>query len=163
MTGRMTGRITGRMSGRCSRVASLMMVGLLSLATQADAPRDQSIQVTSAWTRPTPEGASMAVGYLTIDNHSQHAVQLRSASSSWAQEVTLHESRLDGGMARMTAVDLKIGAGQRASLKPGGMHLMLMGLTRPYRLGEEVPLQLSFSDGQVIKTSLLVRAEAKQP
>ncbi len=163
MTGRLTGPLTGRMSGRCNRVAWLMMVGLLSLAAYADAPRDQLIQVSAAWTRPTPEGTSIAVGYLTIDNHSQHAVQLVSASSPWAQQVTLHESRLDGGMARMTAVDLQIGAGQRASLKPGGMHLMLMGLTQACRLGDAVPLQLSFSDGQIVKTSLLVRTEAKQP
>jgi copper(I)-binding protein len=45
-------------------------------------------------------------------------------------------------MRPLAAMDIP--AGQTATPGPGGMHIMLLGLTRPLREGESFPLTLSF-------------------
>jgi hypothetical protein len=149
---------------RVSGIAVLLSaLGLLSMPTYASVSSEQSIRVLSAWTRPTPPGISMAVGYLTIENHRQQPVTLSSVSSPWAHHVDVHESRMEAGMVHMGAMQLQIGAGESVHLRPGGLHLMLMDLTQPLRLGQAVPVRLSFSDGQTISATLVVRADADRP
>ena len=47
---------------------------------------------------------------------------------------------------KMRQVDgLDLPAGQAVTLKPGGYHIMLTGLTRPLKEGETVSLTLSFA------------------
>jgi len=45
-------------------------------------------------------------------------------------------------MRPLAAIDIP--AGQTGTLSPGGMHIMLLGLTQPLREGQSFPLTLSF-------------------
>jgi copper(I)-binding protein len=45
-------------------------------------------------------------------------------------------------MRPLAGVDLP--AGQKVTLKPGGMHIMLVGLRQPLKQGDSFPLTLSF-------------------
>jgi hypothetical protein len=57
----------------------------------------------------------------------------------------VHATVHDLDTVRMKRVDpLHVGAGERLTLEPGGMHLMLIGLEAPLREGEKVPLVLRF-------------------
>ncbi len=139
--------------------ALLLTTVLLSAAAWAGSA---SVHVTAAWTRPTPEGLGIAVGYMTLTNTGAKPVRLMTITSAIASHVEVHESRVQEGMAHMTETVLQIEAGQQRRLQPGGVHLMLMGLSRPLRLDEEVPLEMTFSDGQVLRTALRVRPEPVQ-
>jgi copper(I)-binding protein len=53
---------------------------------------------------------------------------------------------------------LPIPAGKMINLSPGGMHLMLVGLKKPLKEGEQVALTLVFKDNAGKSSSLEVTA-----
>ena len=53
---------------------------------------------------------------------------------------------------------LEVAAGATVSLQPGGMHLMLTGLTGPLRVGDHVELDLAFQHAGTV----VVDAEVRQ-
>jgi hypothetical protein len=46
----------------------------------------------------------------------------------------------------------------RVELKPGGAHLMLVDIKRPFKAGEKIPLTLRFEKAGEVKVELQVRA-----
>jgi iron complex transport system substrate-binding protein len=135
-------------------LAVLMLESVCSATSAAETPRAPIVE--SGWARPTSEGMTMGAGYLTIRNPGP-AVHLVAARSALATRVEVHESRLEGGMARMRAVpDLLVGAGQTLRFEPGGLHLMLIGLTTSLRAGAHVPLVLRFEPGGEVAADLVV-------
>ena len=124
---------------------------LLALACTSRAPR---IEVKGAWARPSVARGmedpappdSPGVVYLTVGNRGGLPDRLLSATTEVADVVEIHETRVEGERTRM--VHLVDGAAipARATLvlRPGGMHLMLLGLRRHLRPGESFPLTLRF-------------------
>ena len=109
------------------------------------------IEVSDAWVRATTgsDDASMTGAFMEISNDGDAAVRLVGATSPAARMVEVHTMVMkDGAMVMQELVDgLEIEAGSHAHLRPGGDHVMLMGLTDPLPAGEEVSLTLEFSDG----------------
>ena len=72
--------------------------------------------------------------------------RLVSVSTPLAKEAELHNMVMEGGIAKMRplAGGIELPAGQPVTLKPGGMHIMLMGLAEPLRPGDSFPMTLSF-------------------
>ena len=81
--------------------------------------------------RATVAGMSSSAAYLKITNNSVSDDRLIAAKATIAQRVEIHSMELDQGVMRMRAVDggLAIAAGDSVTLAPGGLHIMLMGLT----------------------------------
>lgn len=129
--------------------AGWLVVTLLFLAVSARAADQQvvDISVTSPWSRATALGAPNGVVYLGIVNHSGVSDRLAEVTSDAAARVQIHQS-MDGmpGMMMMEPVKngVPIPAGQTVTLKPGGLHIMLMGLKRQLKPGDTVPLSLTF-------------------
>ena len=118
------------------------------------------LTITDAWSRPAVAGGTGA-GFLTIRNNGGKADRLVAASSTAAQAVEMHESVAENGVMRMRplpSVDLPAGA--TATLAPGGMHLMLVRLQAPLRLGDRVPVTLHFARAGAVHVDLVVRAAA---
>jgi copper(I)-binding protein len=71
----------------------------------------------------------------------------------------------DGDVMRMRPVDgVEIRAGQTVTLRPGGFHLMLIGLSQPLRQGETVPVTLRFERAGDVQVALSVQAAgAREP
>jgi hypothetical protein len=62
-------------------------------------------------------------------------------------------------MMRMRHVDpLALAAGTDVDLTPGGMHIMLMGLTQPLTLGMEFDVTFALTDGQQLRLAVVVGA-----
>jgi copper(I)-binding protein len=62
--------------------------------------------------------------------------------------VELHAHIEEGGMVKMRRVQrIELAAGEEVALKPGGFHVMLIGLKRRLTPGEEVAFTLEFADG----------------
>ena len=52
---------------------------------------------------------------------------------------------MDGGVMRMRKVDgIEVAPGSPTVLKPGGLHVMFLGLKKPLTLGETVAVTLTF-------------------
>ena len=91
-------------------------------------------------------GASTnSAAYLLVRNDGGTGDRLTGAESPAASRVELHESFMEGEVMRMRKVDsLDIPAGSEVELKPGGLHIMLLGITGPLVEGEEIELTLHF-------------------
>jgi periplasmic copper chaperone A len=103
------------------------------------------VQVDKPWVRATAPGAQVAAGYLVIRNQGAAADRLVSASSPAAGKVELHVNINDNGVMKMREVPgYDVPARGSFELKPGGPHLMLTDIKRPFREGEKVPVKLKF-------------------
>jgi periplasmic copper chaperone A len=101
------------------------------------------LEVGNAWARATPAKAENGVAYLTI--RTSTADRLVSVSSPVAKKAELHTMEMSGMVMKMRPLaGLDIPAGQSVTLKPGGEHIMLMGLNGPLREGQSFPLTLTF-------------------
>ena len=102
-----------------------------------------SIEIKEAWARATPGGAQNGAAYVTLV--SPTGDRLTGVSSPVAEKAELHQMTNDGGIMKMrevTAIDLP--PGTSVSLKPGGLHVMLMGLKHPLQPGQSLPMTLQF-------------------
>ena len=121
---------------------SFFFVACLLIASGAMGQTGQ-LEIKTPWARATPGHAENGAAYLTIV--SPTADRLTAASSPVAKKVELHTMSMQGGVMKMrplAAIDIP--AGQPVTLSPGGMHMMLEGLTQPLREGQPFPLTLSF-------------------
>lgn len=145
------------------RIASMLCaaaLGAMSLASASAAPKSAApLHLSQAWSRATPPAAATGAGYLTISNTGKSADRLIGGSTSVAAKLEIHEMSMTGGVMRMRPVagGLAIGPGQSVTLKPGGYHLMLIGLKRPLKAGERVPVTLTFERAGAVRIELDVR------
>ncbi len=115
------------------------------------------IHVENAWSRATPPGATIGVGYMKIRNDAAVQDRLIGASSPAAQKVETHITIKDGDISRMRPVKgYDIPANGVFELKPGGPHLMLVDLRAPLKAGDNVPLVLKFERSGEVKVELHV-------
>lgn len=115
--------------------------------------------VTGAFARATPPNAQVAGGFLTITSQ-DGADRLLSAASPVADRVEIHEMTMQGDVMTMRPQPegLAIPAGETVELKPGGYHLMMLGLKQPLVEGETLPMSLSFEKAGKVDITLQVRA-----
>jgi copper(I)-binding protein len=122
------------------------------------------IAVTAAFARAAaaPGGASAAYMTLTTGGGPD---RLLSAASPAAAKVELHTHTLDAqGVARMMQVQaIEVAPGSPTELKPGGLHVMLMGLTAPLAEGQSIPLTLTFEKAGAVTLDVPVRAVGAMP
>lgn len=132
---------------------------ILAAAALTLAAAPAGVSVTDGWSRPAAQGGNGA-GFLTIVNVGQTADRLLSASSPVAGRVEIHESMIMGGRAMMhpRPEGAPVAPGARVEFKPGGWHLMLMGLKKPLKAGETVPVTLTFQKAGRVQVDLAVRA-----
>jgi periplasmic copper chaperone A len=117
------------------------------------------LEIDHPWARATPPGASVGGGYVTVRNGGDAADKLVGASSPAAHQVQLHVMRMDNGVMRMRQVpSFKVPAHGELTLKPGGNHLMFLGLKRPLKPGEKVPVKLRFEKAGEVDVQLEVGA-----
>jgi periplasmic copper chaperone A len=122
------------------------MLCMLSLLAAACAPASGSIVIKNPFTRASPTGAETGGAFVTIVNNGKTADRLVSASSPAAQTVELHETVDDNGVMKMEPrpEGWEIPAGSTLDLKPGGKHIMLIGLTAPLEAGKKIQMTLNF-------------------
>ena len=122
-----------------------LVVAALAFSANAFAQQAGSLQITGAWARATPKGAQVGGGYLTITNTGSAPDRLVSGSSP-AGKFELHEMSMSGGVAKMRELTngLEIKPGETLELKPGGNHIMFVGLKQPLERGKRFIATLQF-------------------
>lgn len=138
-------------------VSGFVALCLCCVALQACA-RDCAPQVREGWVRLTPGGMPMHAGFGRIENACPMPATIVGASSPSYGSVELHESRLVDGVSRMRAVpELRIAPDGAATLKPGGLHLMLMQPKSTLKPGSKVAVEFELGDGRRILGEFDVR------
>lgn len=143
-------------------MATLLTTGMLSTDSRA---ADPTIEVTAAFARASAGPMPMGAAYLTIRNTGETDDRLLAIKTPASDRTELHTHVMTDGVARMTKVDaLTIPAGAAVTLKPGGDHLMLMGLTAPLEEGERFPVRLIFETAGTVEVEVPVgSAGAMEP
>jgi len=147
-------------------IAACIVTGVLASSAAAEhGYRKGDLDVRHPWTRATPPGAKNAAGYLEIRNSGKEPDRLVGASTPNAERVELHMTVREGDVMKMREVQsFEVPAGQRLTLRPGGRHLMIVGLKRPLAKDERLPLTLRFERAGEIQVELGVQsADSRKP
>ncbi|HET6224409.1 MAG TPA: copper chaperone PCu(A)C, partial [Dongiaceae bacterium] len=90
--------------------------------------------------------------------------RLVAVKSPAADKAEIHEMKMDGNVMRMRELDkgLEIPPGATVELKPGGLHIMFMGLKAPFAKDQRVPITLVFEKAGSIDVDLTVAALGAQ-
>ena len=141
---------------RRSLLAAVAAVAALPVAAHDYTAGD--IAIGHPWSRAAGANATGA-GFLTLRNTGTQPDRLVSASASVARAVELHTHVRDGDVMRMRPVDaIPVAPGQTVELRPGGFHIMLIGLKEPLVQGTRVPLTLRFERAGEVRVELAVEA-----
>jgi hypothetical protein len=125
-------------------MTKLTVAFLLGLSATAWA-QSTTVKVEDAWVRGTVATQKATGAFMRITPSAN--ARLISVSSPVAEVVEIHEMAMDNDVMRMRQVPgVDLSAGKATELKPGGFHVMLMGLKAPVAGGETVPLMLTFED-----------------
>ena len=105
------------------------------------------LAIADLWAKAADTGMSAAFGMLR--NPTAKPITVIGATSPYATAVQLHEVvDKDGTMVmQQRPGGFKVAPGAMLELKPGGNHLMFMGLRKPITAGALVPVTLIMSDG----------------
>ena len=135
-----------------------MRFTLLLLAAVAVSAAD--ITITEPWARATAPSAVTGAIYAEIENAGSAADELTAASvaTTIADHVELHAHTKDAnGVMRMAPVpSVSIPAGGKTALKPGGFHIMLLGLAHPLVEGQQIPVSLTFAHAGRMETTAII-------
>ncbi|MFM9914310.1 MAG: copper chaperone PCu(A)C [Rhizobacter sp.] len=135
------------------RLIAITALAFATLGAAAHGFKIGAIDIGHPYARPTNPGQQVGAGYLKLANQGA-ADRLMSATSPVAASVEMHTMTMEGDVMKMRQVDgIDVPAGHTVELKPGGFHLMLMGLKAPLRAGDKLALTLKFEKaGEIVVT-----------
>lgn len=117
-----------------------------------------AIAVHDAWIREPTANRDATAAFAVLENTGTVPRAIVGAATEVAEKVELHEMTMDGAMMRMSPVArVDVPAGGRTELKPGGLHVMLFGLTRRLAAGETIDLTFTVDDGTSVSARAAVR------
>lgn len=140
----------------------LILAGLaLSLPALAHEYTVGALKIGHPWSRALPAASQNGAAYFSVDNPGSEPDRLLSASTPRAQRAELHNHINDNGVMRMRQVpDVAVPVGQKVSFMPGSLHVMLMGLTAPLKVGDRFPMTLRFEKAGEVTVDVVVQADA---
>ena len=139
------------------RVFSFLSAAALMFAAYCAVAQPAAVVAQDAWVRVTP-GSDVAAAYLTLRNTGSKPVTIVEVESPAASMTMIHETTMQNGVSRMRPHEsLVIAPGKTVKFEPGGLHIMLHGLTQPLAPGKTVPLKLRLSDGTSLEVVATVR------
>ena len=147
------------------RLALAALAAILALPAFALDYKLGAIEIGHPWSRATPPTAESGGGFLAVTNTGTTPDRLIAVKSPAADKVEIHEMKMDGNIMRMREVEkgIEIPPGATVELKPGGFHVMFMGLRAPFAKDAKVPLTLVFEKAGSIDVDLMVQAMGAQP
>ncbi|MEI6560148.1 MAG: copper chaperone PCu(A)C [Rhodospirillaceae bacterium] len=141
------------------RITLLTLAALtLALPALAHGFKAGPIEIEHPWARATAEGAANGAAFLVLTNGGKTADRLVGTSSPAAAKVQLHAHIDDNGVMRMREVNaIDLAPDATVKLAPGGLHVMLLGLTEPLKKGKAFPLTLTFEKAGAVTVEVSVQ------
>ncbi|MEM6888103.1 MAG: copper chaperone PCu(A)C [Pseudomonadota bacterium] len=125
----------------------------------ASAAMAGDVTVHGAYVPVAPPGVMSHAAYLSLANAGDQSRSLIGVEAKGYGMAHLHKSEEVGGVATMSMLhQLDIAPGQTVELKPGGLHIMLMGPESASAVGDTVALTLIFASGQRLAVEAKIEA-----
>lgn len=138
------------------KIIVLTLTLLCSQMAWADAIQD--VTITDPYARAVPPGQPNSAAFMVLDNTSDTAHAIVSASSPVAEVVELHTHLEVDGMMQMRPIEkIELPAHMQTELKPGGLHVMLIGLKQDLKVDDTITVTLNFEDESSTELTLPVR------
>ena len=151
-------RLLIKRPGWTAGLASAICLAALTLFGAGGAQAGDGVKAMEAWARPSLGKAPNSAAYVTIMNHSGSADRLVAAKADVSERVELHQHIMEGNVAKMRPVEggIEVPANGKVELKPGGLHVMLIGLSGKLSEGDSFPMTLVFESGveQTVEVSV---------
>jgi copper(I)-binding protein len=136
------------------------LLGTLALcgAAHAHSVKKDTLEIIHPHINEPFAGAKSAAAYMAISNEGSQDDRLIGIETPAAKKASLHSTEhASDGVARMTPIEaIDIPAGETINLEPGGMHIMLMGLTGPIKEGDMVPTTFHFEHAGPVAVEFMV-------
>jgi copper(I)-binding protein len=147
---------------------SILLAAVLAFAVNAASAHEYklgSLEIIHPWARATPKGATVAGGYMKIINHGTAPDRLVGGTTTGAAKFEIHQMTMTDGVMKMRplANGLEIKPGETVELKPGGYHLMFVGLKAPFEKGKRVKGTLRFEKAGTVDVEYAVTAVGATP
>ncbi len=148
------------------RVGFLVFILLIVtvITSACGGAKGPDIQVTGAWARQSPMAATNGAAYMVIENKGREEDALIGADADVSEVVEIHEMVIDeNNVMHMKPVEgqrLVIPARGKVELKPGGYHIMFIGLKKQLKEGDVIDLTLKFEKSGDIKVQAPVKKMA---
>lgn len=143
-------------------LAPLMILALVLSAAGCAPAEAGKVEVTGAWVRASEfsdHAGGMTGVFMEITNNTDKAVTLIGGTSDIAPMVETHQV-VDGVMSKKEG-GIEIKPGETVVLEPGGLHVMLMGLTEAIVVGTKVNLTLKFDGAaDIVLPEMLAKTSA---
>jgi copper(I)-binding protein len=143
-------------------LAMFVLVLALFLGACNSGPAEPDIVVEDIWARQSPKAATNGAAYMIIKNNGKEADALIGAKADISKVIELHETVIDDkGVMHMNPVEnqrLEIPAKGEVVLKPGGYHVMFMGLNQQLKPDDTIHLILVFEKSGEKAFDVKVRA-----
>jgi len=118
------------------------------------------VTVTQPWVRGTVAPQKATGAFMTLKSTSD--AKLIAASSPTAKQVEFHEMAMVNNVMRMRPVaEVALPAGKDVVLKPGGYHVMLMGIQHQLKQGDVVPITLTVRGADGKTQTIEVQAQVR--
>jgi periplasmic copper chaperone A len=134
------------------------------------------LTISGQWARTSPATATTGAAYMTITSPIDDVLLTASVDESIATSVELHEmvmmgdhsmdmndmdhSSMSGEMKMQQVMEIPLAAGKAVELKPGGLHVMFIGLVNPLQTGDTISLTLTFKSAGDVTISVPVSEDA---
>jgi copper(I)-binding protein len=139
-------------------LVSLFFSLLLSACAgnKTNSTTSDTIEIQNAWARPAlmmtmgnDSSGDMSGGngaaYMIVANKGTAADRLTSVEGTVADSIQIHQTILKDNVMSMSPVDaIEVPAKGQVELKPGGYHIMLIGLKQDLKIGDQIQLTLIF-------------------
>ena len=134
------------------------LAGLCLASCSARHSGTPQISISGAWSRATVAGQSSAAAYFSVTNKGDGDDRLLSVSAPMGKAM-LHSTTIteQGVMEMRPMKDLPVPAHSTVTLKPGGMHVMIMNVKKPLQAGDSYNLQLRFDRSGTRNVTVAVR------
>ena len=140
---------TATLDSRPHALMGTLLISLLTILLSAcDVP---PLTVSEAKIRALLPARDTTAGYFQLNNNTGAPLALIGASSKLARAIEMHETIQRGdsvGMRRVKKVT--INPGQHILFEPGGMHLMIFGVSQ---VADDFPITLLFDNGEQLQVS----------
>jgi copper(I)-binding protein len=139
-------------------LAGLMLAGMFATLGRAQGFKAGDIDIGHPHARAMVPGATVGGGYLKLTNNGAADDRLLSITCDRAKSSQIHQMSVSNGVMTMRAVGggLAIPAGQTVELKPGGYHIMFVGVTEAFKEGETIKATLTFEKAGAVSVEFAV-------
>lgn len=117
-----------------------------------------TVDAVNPYARAVPPGQPNSAIFMMLKNNSAKEISLIRAQSNVADAVELHTHTMDQGVMKMRQVsEIRIPGNGMAQLRPGGNHIMLIGLKQNLFEGQKVSVKLYFSNGSMAVVEMPIK------